>query len=254
MISPLAAVVYADLFGYPLTVSEAKLWAIRKTQEKYSAQKEKLALEGVAFLQKIPTVEAVFLTGSTAVKNATKNADIDLMIITKPNTLWLTRLIVFKKLKSFACPNIFLDTNHLEIMEKNLYTAHEVLQAKCLYDRENINYLWLKNNSWTKEFLPNVYKLKIKNLKFIENFKFQISNYWLMPIELITFTMQWLYMKNKITNERMGWGYAFFHPRNLSEKIVADFEKKLKQVSFRRRPESLANARNYLHKENFFVN
>lgn len=256
MISPLAAVVYADLFGYPLTVKEAELWAIRKTREKYSREKEKLALEGVTFLRKIPTVEAVFLTGSVVVKNATQKADADLMIITKPSTLWLTRLIVFKKLKSFACPNIFLDTNHLEIQDKNLYTAHEVLQAKCLYDKNNINYLWLKRNEWTKEHLPNAYKQKINQSKS----QFPISNtnqstnsqnwildigywslvigggHWLLGvvigfIELCAFIFQYFYMKPKITNERVGWGYAFFHPNDLSEKVLKKFEKNLKKLN-----------------------
>ena len=232
MISPLAAVVYADLFGYPLTVSEAKLWAIRKTREKYSQEKLQKTQKIIFWLKKIPTIQAVFLTGSVAANNAKKNADIDLMIITKPNTLWLTRLIIFKYLKSFACPNIFLDTNHLEIMEKNLYTAHEILQAKCLYDRSNINFLWLKNNSWAKEFLPNIYNLKIKNCKIknslkISNFKFQI----LWPFEMIAFLLQYLYQKPKQTNERVGWGYVFFHPNDLSEKVLEKFEKNLKKLN-----------------------
>lgn len=232
----LAAVVYADLFGYPLTIKEAKLWAIRKTRGGYSQEKEKLALKGVTFLKKIPTVEAVFLTGSTAAKNATKNADADLMIITKPNTLWLTRLIVFKKLKSFVCPNIFLDTNHLEVRNKNLYTAHEVLQAKCLYDKNNINYLWLKNNSWTKEYLPRAYMYHVSCIKYHAPKKFSFPKYiihntlYILP-ELLAFIVQYLYQKPKQSNEKVGWGYAFFHPNDLSEKILKKFEKKFKLVS-----------------------
>lgn len=249
MISPLAAVVYADLFGYPLTVKEAKLWAIRKTREKYSQEKFNQATEIIPLLKLIPTIEAVFLTGSVAANNAKKNADIDLMIITSSNTAWLTRAVVFiilkiiKKFKNPVCPNIFLDLNHLEIKNKNLYTAHEVLQAKCLYDKSNINYLWLEKNKWTKDYLPNAYqnqksKVKNQNLKLkVKRFLFLnwIFAFCLLNFEFLSFILQYLFMKRKITNEKMGWGYAFFHPRDLSEKIVAKFEKKFKQLSSRRR-------------------
>lgn len=238
MISPLAAVVYADLFGYPLTAEEAKLWAIRKIREKYSQEKFNQAIEIIPLLKLIPTIEAIFLTGSVAAKNAKKTADIDLMIITSTNTAWLTRAVVFiilkiiKKFKNPLCPNIFLDLNHLEIKNKNLYTAHEILQAKCLYDKSNINFLWLEKNKWTKDYLPRAhkmnYELSIKNYGYKKkhNTYFIIHNS-LVIFELIAFLFQYLYMKRKITNERVGWGYAFFHPNDFSEKVLKRFEQRL---------------------------
>ena len=202
------AVVYADIFGYPLTVSEAKLWAIRRTREKYSQELFNQASKTASFLQRIPTIEGIFLTGSAATKNATKNADADLMITTAPNTLWLTRIMVYallkllKQFKNPICPNIFLDTNHLEIKEKNLFTAHEVLQVKCLYDKANISKKWLTANQWAKEYLP-------------------------IPFELLAFIVQYLYQKPRQTGEKLGWGYAFFHPNDLSKKILNKFERRL---------------------------
>lgn len=212
MISPLAAVVYADLFGYPLTVKEAKLWAIRKTRKKYSQEKFNQATEIVALLKKIPTIEAIYLTGSAAVKNAKKTADVDLMIITLTNTAWLTRAVVFtilkivQKFKNPVCPNIFLDLNHLEIKNKNLYTAHEVLQAKCLYEKNKTSIKWLDANKWVKEYLP-------------------------IPFELLAFVVQYFYQKPKQTNEKVGWGYMFFHPNDLSEKVLKKFEQNLKKLN-----------------------
>ena len=207
-INQLAAVIYADLFGYPLTVSEAKLWAIRKVGEKYSLEKFNKATEIVNLLKLIPTIEAVFLTGSVAVKNAKKNADVDLMIITSSNTAWLTRGVVFlflkiiKKFKNPICPNIFLDLNHLEIKEKNLYTAHEVLQAKCLYDRSKVSKKWLDANKWVKEYLP-------------------------IPFELLAFIIQYFYQRPKQSKETLGWGYMFFHPNDVAGKILGKFEQRL---------------------------
>lgn len=212
MISPLAAVVYADLFGYPLTIKEAKLWAIRKTREKYSQEKFNQATEIIPLLKFIPTIEAIFLTGSVAANNAKKNADVDLLIITATNTAWLTRTVVFcflkiiRKLKNPVCPNIFLDLNHLEIKNKNLYTAHEVLQAKCLYEKNKTSIKWLDANKWVKEYLP-------------------------IPFELLAFVVQYFYQRPKQSNEKVGWGYMFFHPNDLSAKVLKKFEKNLKKLN-----------------------
>lgn len=204
----LAAVVYADIFGYPLTVKEAKLWAIRKEREKYSVAKFDQATQITSLLKFIPTIEAIFLTGSVAAKNAKKDADIDLMIITSPNTAWLTRSLVFtllkilRKFKNPVCPNIFLDRNHLEVRNKNLFTAHEILQAKCLYEKNQTSFKLLNANEWVKDYLP-------------------------LPFELLAFVIQYFYQKPKQTNEKLGWGYAFFHPNDLSEDVVKKFDQRL---------------------------
>ena len=188
------AVVYDDIFDWPLTAAEIKKWeilgkgeqskkvifekgyyclrrrtiALRREREKISARKMAKAKKVIEWLKKIPTVEGVFLTGSVVAGNAKRDADIDLMIVTKPNTLWLTRavIVVLLKIKKMyrshsasasrdkICPNIFLDSEHLEIKEKTLYTAHEVRQVKCLFDRGNIESRWFRKNQWTRKYLP----------------------------------------------------------------------------------------------------
>lgn len=259
------AVVYGDVFDWPLSQSELRDWRIsgeggadkyvehgggyyflpgrgklvrqRLVKEKISTEKRIIGEVVANLFVKIPTVEAIFLTGSVAVGSAIESSDIDLMIVTQPNCLWITRAIVVVLLKALQnygnghdriCPNIFLDINHLEIKEKNLYTAHEVLQAKCLFDRGEVEKKWLNKNKWTKKFLPNAYKFRIKNLK-IEN-SLRIVN-WKLKIlgilELLAFVCQYLYQLPKQTSERLGWGYAFFHPENLSEKVMVSFRQRL---------------------------
>ncbi|MBI3887892.1 hypothetical protein HY310_02385, partial [Candidatus Microgenomates bacterium] len=204
----LAAVVYADIFGYPLTIKEAKLWAIRKKRVDYSREKYDQAREVGNLLIKIPTVEAIFLTGSAAALNAKKDADVDLLIITSANTLWLTRAVIFiilkiiGKFKNPVCPNMFLDLCHLEIKNKNLFTAHEILQAKCVYERNKTSKQWLDANKWAKEYLP-------------------------IPFELVAFLIQYYYQKSKQSNEKISWGQAFFHPNDLSEKVLKKFDQRL---------------------------
>ncbi len=52
--------------------------------------------------------------------------------------------------------------------------------------------------------------------------------FWLMPFEALAFLGQYLYMRPKMTNEKVGWGRAFFHPRNLSNEVLKKFETRLR--------------------------
>ena len=40
----------------------------------------------------------------------------------------------------------------------------------------------------------------------------------ILPFELLAFLAQYLYMRPKMTNEKVGWGFAFFHPDQLGLK------------------------------------
>ncbi|MDO8514966.1 MAG: SpoIID/LytB domain-containing protein [bacterium] len=220
--------IYSGIFGYVLTAEEAKLWRINTAG--ITNQKLELAKNITGKLKSIPFIEAIFVTGSVAVNNAKENADIDLMIITQPGTLWITRFLIAVYLKSkkiykkIICPNIFLDTNHLEIEDKNLYTAHEVLQAKCLFDRSNIEQLWLAKNKWTRDYLPNAYPNSV-----IASVAKQSSNVVWLPLELLAYVIQYLFMKRKITNEHVGWGFAFFHPNQMAGKVVKRYNDLVKK-------------------------
>lgn len=226
--------IYSGIFGYPLTAKEAKLWRINT--QKITDSKLHLAKETVLKLKDIPFIEAIFITGSVAANNPKKDADIDLMIITKPNTMWLTRFLVAAYLKTrklykeIICPNIFLDTNHLEIEGKNLYTAHEVLQAKCLFDRSNIEQLWLTKNKWTREYLPKAWLKHVSGSTY-QGSMFHASKYMLLfPVELLAFIFQYLFMRPKMTNEHVGWGYAFFHPNQMSDKVINRYNDLVKKL------------------------
>jgi predicted nucleotidyltransferase len=255
------------LFGFPLIQSESKLWAIgrnqklvsrkeslghketvRKTRMQTSLKKRKLAQRLVKALSKIPSVEGVFLTGSVAAWNALPGADIDLMIVTTPNTLWLTRTVVVGLLKitgnyrsrykvvNKVCTNIFLDTNHLKIEEKNLYTAHEVLQAECLFDRNGIQKRWLKENSWTKLFLPRAYQARIEgdqegNRDIISDLVRHFG-FGLAPFELLALLAQYFYMMPRVTREKISWGRAIFHPNDLTAKIYEKWCTKLIKLKY----------------------
>lgn len=84
------------------------------------------------FIAKFPFVRAVFVSGSLSKHCMRPESDVDFFIVTTPGRLWLARtaLVLFKKIfllnsHKYFCVNYFVDTEHLEVEEKNLFTATE---------------------------------------------------------------------------------------------------------------------------------
>jgi cytidyltransferase-like protein len=142
-----------------------------KTAQKYQSSIDELA----KLLRLIPWVQAVAVTGSLSMGVAEPGDDLDLMIITQPNRLWLTRVIVLliasvkgrrrywwedsawqnwasqpssnrPSLKSSEavpvqlpkwCFNLWLTSDSLAVpaKQRSLYTAYEVMQATFIFSR-----------------------------------------------------------------------------------------------------------------------
>ncbi len=226
-LSPVAAYYY-------LTGREA-LMTVRRSRNRISRAKLVKAQRVVNLIQKFPFVRAIFITGALAMQNSPPDDDIDIFIVVSENSLWITRLLVILLLRikkwrrdphlpehssarvsDKICDNLWLDTDHLALFNRNLFTAHELLQAKCLYDSGGIYKQLLMSNSWARDFLPIAYRQSLKNLashkSYIENQK-SIFDFILYLINLFLFTMQYVYMRPRLTAEKIGLGYAFFHPR-----------------------------------------
>ncbi len=118
------------------------------------------------FIAWFPFVRGVFVSGSLSKGYMGKNSDIDFFVVTAPNRLWLARtmLIVFKKIflfnsKKFFCPNYFIDTDHLEIPDQNIFTAKELNYLIPVYN-DSIYKKLLGSNEWREDYMPN---FQIKN-------------------------------------------------------------------------------------------
>jgi predicted nucleotidyltransferase len=113
-------------------------------------------------LARFPFVRGVGISGSLSKNFANESSDIDLFIITASNRLWLARTIMhaFKKLsylvkcQHYFCMNYFVDEDGLEIEEKNIYTAVEIVTLIPLQG-EAVFHNFRAANSWSKSFLPN---------------------------------------------------------------------------------------------------
>jgi hypothetical protein len=125
-----------------------------------------------------PFVRGVYLSGSLSKGFMDKESDVDYFIITSPQRLWICRtlLVLFKKAlllnsKKYFCVNYFVDTNNIEIPDKNIFTATELAFIHPTYNY-SLYEQCMEANSWIKEFYPNKKLRQNKNIA-AENFLFK---------------------------------------------------------------------------------
>lgn len=198
-------------------------------RERISQKKQTIAFKASKTLSLVSAVKMIGITGSLAMSNAKKDSDIDLIIITKNGKLWSTRLITYllfklanisvrkprePNQKNKLCLNIWLDESDMiwPKNERNVYTAHEILQITPILNRGEAYENFLYKNKWAFKYWPNAqiirkptYRYKYSkpiNLDFIDN---------------VAYKLQYRYLKPKLTKEHVTFTKAVFHPRNLSE-------------------------------------
>lgn len=216
--------------------SQKKLIAKRLRQQKNS---QKFLLKARILSQTlkiIPWIKLVGISGGLAVDNCSKKDDIDLFLITDTNRIWLSRIfaiIIFDLLRvrrkvdmkptqvsGKFCFNTILDEDHLTQSFKDLYTAHEVLQMKLLWQREGIYTKYLSDNDWAFEYLPN-WTSRIKYSKVKKDKGAKIIDL----LELLAKWFQLKIMKEVKGGERIEEGGLYFHPNDARAKILAALDK-----------------------------
>ncbi len=199
--SALTALLYFDLFNYPLTTHEIRRYSgvavssaeidslmdrllelnlVYKTGDYFSVYPKeglnkrrdegtkrathlfKKAHTYARFIHRFPFVRCVCISGSLSKGCVDESGDIDYFIITKPERLWIARtlLVLFKKVAllnrhKYFCVNYFVDTNHMEIPDKNVFTAIEIATLIPMTGAHLFEQFHGANN-WCKKVLPNM--------------------------------------------------------------------------------------------------
>jgi predicted nucleotidyltransferase len=235
---------------YVLAVNSSDINAKREINKAISQEKEQIAKSLLSTLPHVPWLEAIFLTGSVAAGNAKKEDDIDILIISSQNRLWLIRMVLnlylqWRGLRRMPgstsntnkfCLNMFLDYGSCAIPQakRNIYTAHELLQSTCLYQKANVFRSYLLQNSWAHDYLANWYQnqlLKTPHTKDQQSQKlFKPWGVILSFFNLITYLLQKLYMQKRRTNETVCYHQAYFHPGHTDMTILKRFELLKKSI------------------------
>jgi predicted nucleotidyltransferase len=206
-----------------------------------------------AFLSRFPFVRGVAVSGSLSKNFADEGSDIDLFIITAPNRLWLARTFMhlFKKLtylfnnQHLFCMNYYIDEEMLQIREKNVYTATEVVTLLPLRGITAFESFY-QNNSWSREYLPN-HSMKVSYVKEINRafpkravellFHHPLGDLLDKLLQKVT-SRRWNHKtRNNRLNNRgilMGMDAGRHHskpdPRNFQHKLLDLYDKKLQHV------------------------
>lgn len=120
----LRAILYADIFDYPLKKEEMVFWAIkgkegrvkkrvfekrsnyyflkgrdkiiklREKRKKESKKKFSRAMKMAKVIQLIPTVRLVGISGNLAIENCERDDDIDFFVGTRKGSVWRTRFLI----------------------------------------------------------------------------------------------------------------------------------------------------------------
>lgn len=187
-------------------------------------------------LQKIPWIEMIAVTGSVAALNAQTNSDIDLLIITKPKRLFLSRLFVVLILKVLGiywnkkdpagkiCPNIFMARNNLawETKKQNFYTANEVSLVYPIYSKNNCYFDFLDQNKWICDYLPN-FSIHVENCPTVKICNECKSNLLIDLLEFTSRKAQMAYMRKKQTKEVVQNDFIHFNIHDKTHSVMQSF-------------------------------
>lgn len=244
--------------GFYFLKGREKTVKLREKRKLGSEDKEKIAGRVADWFKLIPWVKIIGITGALAMENADEGDDVDLLIVTTRNRLWLTRffLILLTELtgvrrrpqdksaswRNKICLNIFLDEDHLEMPRKqrNIYIAHEVCQVKLLWERNSTYQKFLWENRWVSKFLPNFldtkilrYKdIKIKKQKSLSIVMSRYLNIFLNFLEKVVYKIQLSYMRSRKTSEKTEQYRAFFHPDDCTSWVLKRYNQKLSKLNF----------------------
>ncbi|MFA6128303.1 MAG: hypothetical protein WC699_13455 [Bacteroidales bacterium] len=148
--------------GYFSLIADGSLLDERISANQRAVKRMPAAWFYSSLIARFPFVRAVMISGSLSKGVMDAKDDIDFFIITEPGRLWITRvmLTLFKKLvllnshRNF-CLNYFIDTDHLAIPDRNVFTAAEIGLILPMYNRKLYN-RFLLENSWFRSYFPNI--------------------------------------------------------------------------------------------------
>ncbi len=148
--------------GYFMIKKRPDWVKLRHEREARARRAKKRAERRARLISRFPFIRAVFFSGTYAKGIVPLGGDIDFFIVTKPGRLWVGRtlLIFFKKIfllnsRRFFCVNYFVDEDHLEIEEKNLFTATEIATLAPAFGPKVFSD-FMAANAWIRAYYPNI--------------------------------------------------------------------------------------------------
>jgi len=176
------------------------------------------------FIKWIPGLKMVWIWNSISMHSASKDSDIDLLIVTSNNSMWFVRIfvtLIFQVLwvrknernhagrfcLSFFCTIDWLDFSNFSL-EKDPYLYFWILYFKPILDYNNTYSLFLeKNKSWTD--FSEFNKIIEKNKNYIKykknNFKYSFSTEEFSPFKIIDNFIKKIFLPKTLKHYERIW-------------------------------------------------
>jgi predicted nucleotidyltransferase len=281
--------LYSDLFSFPLTkeelwrflISEKKItkkefrevlqqlpnaatmrdgYFCLKGKEKTITKREKnltevtkkitRAREVAQKLAQIPSIRFIGISGGLAAGSATKDDDIDLVVIVKRNTLFMSRLLILfvlellgvrrrrgqKDSANTICLNLLFDEEAFVWPQerRDVYTAREIAQIVPLFERNACYQQFLASNEWIQDFLPNSTVRLSSNWFFRRNDTFVSGLVYHLVFhsffELLAKQIQFALISRHKTKEIVTDHLLAFHPYDYRTNILDRLRLKNQQL------------------------
>ncbi|MFH1253675.1 MAG: hypothetical protein V1664_05125 [Candidatus Uhrbacteria bacterium] len=181
--------------------------SVHQTKFLDAAKKYKKLRRAAYYFSLLPFVRAVFTCNNLDWHNTAPGSDIDLFIVVKPGTIWLSRLLLVAPFALFKkrphpystplqprgrgwgggadpfCFSFFttadnLNFKNLLLPESDPYFVYWLASLMPIFDREEIQKKIWQENSWLKEILPNVFPRNIHE-------EIQPKHLWVLPLDFL---------------------------------------------------------------------
>ncbi len=228
----------------------------REAGNELAVKRLKTARRVSGFISRFPFIRGILLSGSISKGFMEEDSDIDYFVITHPNRVWFSRLMLmlFKKLflfnsKKIFCINYFVDSENLEIEEKNIFTATEIVTLLPTFGKDIYEEFYEKNY-WIKNYYPNFPKREIdevidrKNgviksmLEKILGKKFgdKIDDFAMTIFDKFNRTKYRNYDKEEfLVAFKSSKKESKHHPKFFQKRVLEEFNHKLKSLEVRMR-------------------
>jgi hypothetical protein len=196
----------------------------------------------------VPWVQSVWVTGSLAAGTAQVDDDIDFLVITDANRLWLSRIflvglsVLFGRARTRYMPenhvrdrwcfNMWLepDLMAMPIHLQNLYTAREVVQAVPIYVRPGVGASdFLQRNIWAQKFFSRGWQMAYtKAAGWNDSSRRKVARESFRLLDIFN-DLAWKWQKRRMglvqSREVVEKNQAFFHPRDTRTSVKQEYER-----------------------------
>ncbi len=153
--------IISQMDGFYFAGCDETCIARRQNGNRMAADAMGIARRRGALIAKFPFVEGVGVSGSLSKGYFDQESDIDFFVVTRPGKVWVSRtlLMLYKKIfllnsRRYFCINYFISSAHLELEEKNRFTATEIRTLIPVQGRAALDSFY-RQNKWVGDIFAN---------------------------------------------------------------------------------------------------